>query len=238
MKFELSLCVFVCAILIFAQAWAQFGTDTVKTAKGDLKITFLGHASLLFECGGKIIYVDPASEADYTKLPKADAVLITHGHGDHFNANNIKAVSKSGTVYLMNGSTAAQFSGAAAVKSGDKRTESGFPIEAVPAYNIVNSRYHPKGEGIGYVIDFNGTRVYIAGDTENIPEMKELKNIDIAFLPMNLPYTMTPEMVVDAAKMFKPKKLYIYHYRGSDTEKLKTLMKDVPGVELVIRKMY
>jgi L-ascorbate metabolism protein UlaG (beta-lactamase superfamily) len=236
MRLEASLLGCLCILLIFAQAGAQFSADTIKTAKGDLKITFLGHASLLFEYGGKAVYADPAAAADYAKLPKADIILITHEHSDHLNPGNIKTLSKQGTVVIAN--RAAQLQGAVVMKNGDTRTEMEFPIEAVPAYNIVRSQYHPKGNGNGYVITFGDKRIYIAADTENIPEMKALKNIEIAFLPMNLPYTMTPENVVDAVKLFKPKILYIYHYRGSDTEKLQTLMKDVPGVELRIRKMY
>ena len=115
-------------------------------------------------------------------------------------------------------------------------------IEAVPAYNIVHMRsegvpYHGKGVGNGYVIKFSDKKVYVAGDTENIPEMKSLDKIDIAFLPMNLPYTMTPEMAADAAKAFNPKTLYPYHYGETDTSKIVSLMKDVPGVEVRIRKL-
>jgi L-ascorbate metabolism protein UlaG (beta-lactamase superfamily) len=118
----------------------------------------------------------------------------------------------------------------------------GLKIEAVPAYNIVHKRdsgqpFHPKGIGNGYIITFGDKRVYIAADTENIQEMKELKGIDIAFLPMNLPYTMTPEMVADAAKAFKPKILYPYHYGETDTSKLLNLLKDSKEIEVRIRKM-
>jgi L-ascorbate metabolism protein UlaG (beta-lactamase superfamily) len=128
------------------------------------------------------------------------------------------------------------------VRPGDKRTVSGVPIEAVAAYNLVHMRspgtpYHPKGDGNGYVITFADRRVYIAGDSENTPEMKALRNIDVAFLPMNLPYTMTPEMLADAAKAFRPKILYPYHFGETDTQKLARLMKDEKGTEVRIRDL-
>jgi L-ascorbate metabolism protein UlaG (beta-lactamase superfamily) len=128
------------------------------------------------------------------------------------------------------------------MKNNEVKTIRGLPIEAVPAYNIVHMRspgnpFHPKGVGNGYVITFNDTKVYIAADTENIPEMKELSGIDIAFLPMNLPYTMTPEMVADAARMFTPKVLYPYHFGETDTSKLVDLLKDDKEIEVRIRDM-
>ena len=128
------------------------------------------------------------------------------------------------------------------MKNGDVKTIGGLKIEAVPAYNLVHKRpngspYHPKGSGNGYIITFGDKRVYVAGDTENVPEMKKLKNIDIAFLPMNLPYTMTPEMVADAAKAFKPRILYPYHFGETDTSKLVALLKDAKGIEVRIRQM-
>lgn len=128
------------------------------------------------------------------------------------------------------------------MKNNEVKTVKGLPIEAVPAYNIVHMRspgnpFHPKGVGNGYVITFNDTKVYVAADTENIPEMKELSGIDVAFLPMNLPYTMTPEMVADAARMFNPKILYPYHFGETDTSKLVDLLKDDKEIEVRIRDM-
>jgi L-ascorbate metabolism protein UlaG (beta-lactamase superfamily) len=131
--------------------------------------------------------------------------------------------------------------GARAMKAGDTESIENIVVEAVEAYNIVNERapgqpFHPKGEGVGYILSFGGKRIYVAGDTENTPEMKSLKNIDIAFLPMNLPYTMTPEMVADAAKAFKPKILYPYHFGETDTDKLVILLKD-SGIDVRIRNL-
>jgi L-ascorbate metabolism protein UlaG (beta-lactamase superfamily) len=128
------------------------------------------------------------------------------------------------------------------MSNGDEKTVAGLKIEAVPAYNLVHKRdtgqpFHPKGVGNGYIITFGDKKVYVAGDTENTPEMKGLKGIDIAFLPMNLPYTMTPEMVADAAKAFKPKVLYPYHTGETDLSKLTQLMKGTDGVEVRVRKM-
>ena len=128
------------------------------------------------------------------------------------------------------------------MKNGEVKTVKGLKIEAVPAYNIISKRdggepYHPKGNGNGYVITFGGKRVYVAGDTENTPEMKALKDIDIAFLPMNLPYTMSPEMAAEAARAFRPKVLYPYHYGNTDVKQLAELLKGEQGIEVRIREM-
>jgi len=226
-----------------ATAQKAFETDTLQTSAGDLKITFLGHGTLMLNFGGKIIHVDPYGDvADYTKLPKADLILITHEHRDHLDAKALGSIRKDKTVVVANPASAKQTEGAMVMKNGDVKTVEGLKIEAVPAYNIVHKRdtgepFHPKGIGNGYVITFGDKRVYIAGDTENIPELKDRKNIDIAFLPMNLPYTMTPEMVADAAKAIGPKILYPYHYGETDTSKLVSLLKGSPGIEVRIRKM-
>jgi L-ascorbate metabolism protein UlaG (beta-lactamase superfamily) len=217
--------------------------DVIKTEEGDLKITFIGHGTLMFTWQGKVIHVDPVSrETDYTKLPKADLVLITHEHGDHLDLKALNLIRKDGTEIILTKTCAEQVSGGLVMNNGDVRTVDGLKIEAVPAYNIVHKRpdgspFHPKGRGNGYVVTFGKTRVYIAGDTEDIPEMKNLKKIDIAFLPMNLPYTMTPEMVADAARAFSPKILYPYHYGQTDPKELVDLLKDDEGIEVRIRKM-
>ena len=218
-------------------------SDTFKTAKGDLVVSFVGHGTLMMSYGGKIIHVDPVSaEADYAKLPKADMILITHEHFDHLDLKAVNSIKTVGTKIVGTPDVARQIPGAVVMKNGDTQLLDGLTIEAVPAYNIVNMRepgkpFHPKGIGNGYIVIFGDKRVYIAGDTENTPEMKRLKEIDIAFLPMNLPYTMTPEMVADAAKAFRPKILYPYHYGETDTAKLTLLLKDEKGIDLRIRKM-
>ena len=207
-------------------------SDTIKTSKGDLIISFLGHGSLMMSWGGKIIHVDPvSSEADYAKLPKADLILITHEHFDHLDLNAVGHIKTAATKIVGSPEVAGQIPGIVVMKNGDRQTVDGLPIEAVPAYNIVHMRapgkpFHPKGIGNGYIVTFGDKRLYVAGDTENIPEMKQLRAIDIAFLPMNLPYTMTPEMVAEAAKMFNPRILYPYHYGNTDAKLLLPLVDD------------
>ncbi|MEJ2617812.1 MAG: MBL fold metallo-hydrolase [Ignavibacteriaceae bacterium] len=237
------LLVFSLLGMISVSAQEQFEKDTISTNDGDLVITFIGHASLIFNFNNMVIHVDPFSRlADYSSLPKADLILITHEHGDHCDPEAVKQISTKNTAIVLTEACTSKISDGIVMKNGDVKTVKGIKIEAVPAYNIVHKRdnggpFHPKGVGNGYVIHFGDKKVYIAGDTENIPEMKELKNIDIAFLPMNLPYTMTPEMVAEAVKSFMPKILYPYHYGETDVSKIVDLMKDTKGVEVRIRKM-
>jgi L-ascorbate metabolism protein UlaG (beta-lactamase superfamily) len=220
-----------------------FASDVIKTSSGDLKITFIGHASLIFTFNGKRFYVDPFSSlADYALLPKADVIVITHEHRDHLDPVAIEKIRTGKTTIVLTETGAKKFSGGMVMKNGDTQIVDGVKIEAVPAYNIIHKRdtgelFHPKGTGNGYILTFGDKRVYVAGDTENIPEMAELQNIDIAFLPMNLPYTMTPEMTAAAAKIVRPKILYPYHYGATDTSLLVGLLKDEKGIEVRIRKM-
>jgi L-ascorbate metabolism protein UlaG (beta-lactamase superfamily) len=231
------------AFVVSVAAQEKFEMDTIKTSAGDLKITFIGHGTLIFAFGGKIIHVDPFSEmADYNKLPKADIILLTHEHRDHLDLKALNSVRTEKTIIVLTKTCAKQVEGGIVMDNGDVKTVEGLKVEAVPAYNIIHKRdtgqpFHPKGIGNGYIITFGDKRVYVAGDTENIPEMKELKGINIAFLPMNLPYTMTPDMVADAAKAFKPKILYPYHLGETDTSKLLDLLKTTKEIEVRIRKM-
>ncbi|HPD15887.1 MAG TPA: MBL fold metallo-hydrolase [Planctomycetota bacterium] len=221
----------------------MFETDTLKTSLGDLKITFIGHGTLMFALGDTIIHVDPVSaEADYSKMPKADLILITHEHFDHLDPAAVAAIRKPATTILLTAKCAAKLTGGTIMKNGDTREVGRLKVEAVPAYNITHKRpsgdpFHPRGEGNGYVVTFGDTRVYIAGDTENTPEMKTLKDIAVAFLPMNLPYTMTPEMVADAARAFRPRILYPYHFGKTDTAELVKLLADEKGIEVRLRKL-
>lgn len=241
----LQLFINVLLLVMVLSAFAQkgFETDIIKTSAGDLKITFVGHGTLMFNFGGKVIHVDPYSIlADYNVLPKADLILLTHEHRDHLDLKALNMVRTKKTVVVLTETCAKQVQGGIVMMNGDVKTVEGFKIEAVPAYNIVHKRetgqpFHPKGVGNGYIITFGGKRVYVAGDTENIPEMKGLKNIDVAFLPMNLPYTMTPEMVAEAAKAFRPKILYPYHFGETDTSKVVSLLKGTPEIEVRIRNM-
>lgn len=235
--------VFVMILAFSVTAQGQFEKDVIKTSAGDLEITFIGHGTLMFTFGGKVIHVDPVSRyGDYSGLPKADMILITHEHGDHLDPKLIKDLRTEKTVLVLTEACTKKIEGGTVMKNGDVQTIEGLKIEAVPAYNLVHKRdngqpFHPKGNGNGYVLTFGDKRVYVAGDTENTPEMKALEGIDCAFLPMDLPYTMTPEMVADAAKAFKPKILYPYHYGDTDTSQLVDLLKDTPEIEVRIRKM-
>ena len=233
------------SLVLTVQAGAKesFETDFIDTGDGALMVTFIGHGTLMFQYNGAVIHVDPVSrEADYTQMPAADLVLITHEHGDHLDPQALGQISKDGTVIVLNANSAEKAGGGMVMKNGEVKTVKGLKIEAVPAYNIISKRdggepYHPKGNGNGYVITFGGKRVYVAGDTENTPEMKALKDIDIAFLPMNLPYTMSPEMAAEAARAFRPKVLYPYHYGNTDVKQLAELLKGEQGIEVRIREM-
>ena len=226
-----------------AAVQAQPMTDVLPTAAGELQMTFIGHGSLMFTFNRKVIHVDPYGKlTDYAKLPKADVLLITHEHPDHLDLDAIRMIRTTNTAVVLTARCAARVDGGLVMKNGDRQLVSGLRIEAVPAYNIVHQRgdgqpFHPRGDGNGYILTFGAERVYVAGDTENIPEMKALRGIAVAFLPMNLPYTMTPEMVADAARAFKPRILYPYHFGNTEPSKLKALLKDVPDIEVRIRSM-
>ncbi|MBF0227603.1 MAG: MBL fold metallo-hydrolase [Desulfobacterales bacterium] len=217
-----------------------FEKDIIKTSEGDLEITFIGHASMMMKWHEKIIHIDPYSAlADYNGLPKADLILITHHHRDHLDEKAINSIKTDKTEFILAEMCFNQLKYGKVMKNGDNTVYENVKIEAIPAYNIVHKRdtgelYHPKGEGNGYILTFGDKRVLIGGDTENTSEIKALEKIDYAFLPMNLPFTMTPEMVADAVKAFKPKVLYPYHYSNTDPNKLLELLKDI---EIRIRKM-
>ena len=224
-------------------AQERFETDVIKTSAGDLEITFIGHGTLMFNFGGKIIHVDPWTQLDdYSNMPKADLILLTHEHRDHLDLKAIEILRTENTDVVLTPTCSNQVKDGIVMNNGDVRIVKDLKIEAVPAYNIVHMRskgvpFHPKGVGNGYVITFGDKRVYVAGDTENTPEMTVLTDIDIAFLPMNLPYTMTPEMVASATRAFNPKILYPYHYGETDTSNILELLKDVNQTEVRIRKM-
>jgi L-ascorbate metabolism protein UlaG (beta-lactamase superfamily) len=244
MKILVCLALFLLGATPFAAgAQESFDTDTFRTGDRTLEITFIGHGTLMLIWGEVVVHVDPVGRyADYTKLPKADLIVVTHEHGDHLDAEVIETISKEGTRLVYTALCANRVPGGMVMANDDRREECGIGIEAVPAYNLVHMRsgdnpYHPRGNGNGYVLTFGEVRVYVAGDTENTPEMKALENIDIAFLPMNLPYTMTPEMVADAARAFRPRILYPYHYGNTDPQELVRLLQDEPDIEVRIRDL-
>ena len=224
-------------------AQESFETDTIKTSGGDLKITFIGHGSLLFAYNQLQIYVDPFGQlADFNLLPKADLIFITHQHQDHFDSAAIEKLRMPNTQIFLNAACRPAPPGSRVLQNKDRINVQGIDVAVVPAYNIVNLResgvpYHPRGEGNGYVFTFADMLVYVAGDTENIPEMAQLKNIAVAFLPMNLPYTMTPEMAAQAARSFKPRILYPYHFGNTDPQQLTRLLAGETGITVRIRKM-
>jgi L-ascorbate metabolism protein UlaG (beta-lactamase superfamily) len=236
----LTLIIIAMTVPVYTQA--PPASDNITTSAGVVEMHFIGHGSLMFKTGSSIIYIDPVrSSGNYADYPKADIILVTHEHGDHLDVSLISELQKQGTIVFCNDISAAKVSGAIALKAGDRKDVKNIIIEAVPAYNIVNERgpgqpFHPKGAGIGFILTIGEKRFYIAGDTENTPEMKALRNIDVAFLPMNLPYTMTPAMVADAAQAFKPKILYPYHFGETNTNEIVKLLKDT-GIEVRIRNL-
>jgi L-ascorbate metabolism protein UlaG (beta-lactamase superfamily) len=242
-KISFLLLLFIMTFTFSADAMEPFETDIIKTSDGDLKITFIGHGTLMFSFDQQIIHVDPFSKvADYSKLLKADVILITHEHFDHLDLKALEQIRTEKTKVVLTAACSKQVKNGIIMKNGDVQTVNGLKIESTPAYNLVHKRdngqpFHPKGVGNGYIITFGDRRVYVAGDTENIPEMKSLREIDCAFLPMNLPYTMTPEMVADAAKAFQPNILYPYHFGNTDTSKLLILLQDQKEIEVRIRNM-
>jgi L-ascorbate metabolism protein UlaG (beta-lactamase superfamily) len=219
---------------------ADFTSDRFPTSAGELEITFIGHGTLMAAWNGRIVHIDPVSaEADYGRMPKADLILVTHEHPDHLDPAAIAAVRKPETLLIYTAACSRKDPGGRILGNGETLTAAGIGIEAVPAYNILRERapglpFHPKGVGNGYVLTFGNLRVYVAGDTEGIPEMKNLKQIDIAFLPMNLPYTMKPEEAAAAARSFQPKILYPYHYGDTDPTRLPGLLEG-SGIEVRIR---
>ncbi len=220
-------------------AWG-FERDNFSADSKQLVIEFIRHGTLMIRYGDLVIHVDPVGQyADYGKLYKADIVLVTHEHQDHFDPKAISQIEKKGTSIILNQAARDQLSRGQALRNGDSTVVKGIRIKAVPAYNTTEGRdrFHPKGRDNGYILTIGGKRIYIAGDTEDIPEMTDLKDIDIAFLPMNQPYTMTPAQVVRAARMIRPQILYPYHYGDTDTSVLPEMLKDMPDLEVRIRSL-
>ena len=211
--------------------------QTFETSAGAVKITPIYHASLLIEAAGKVIYVDPARPGDFKGLPPADLILITDIHPDHMDPSTISMISKPATEIMAPPAVVKTVTSASPISNGETKTWGGWTIDAIPMYNIKRgpspgALYHDKGRGNGYVLTFGGKRFYFSGDTENIPEMRALKNIDVAFVCMNLPYTMPPEEAAEAVKAFHPKIVIPYHYRGSD---LSVFEKDLQGTGIEVR---
>jgi len=213
-----------------------------ETSAGTVNLTPLYHASMLLEAGGKNIYVDPAEPVKFSGLPKADLILITDIHGDHMDPDSIAAISKPGTQIFAPPAVVKTVTSATAISNGETKGWEGWTIEAIPMYNLKRGPapgklYHDKGRGNGYVLTYGGKRFYISGDTEGVPEMRALKNIDVAFMCMNLPYTMPPDEAADAVKAFHPKVVIPYHYKDSDLTVFENGLKGT-GIEVKLLDWY
>ena len=229
----LVFCLFNLSSLAHSATQAQ----VFPTPAGPVTITPLNHASTLIEAGGKTIYLDPAKPVKWSERPKADLIVITDIHGDHMDPDSIKEISKAGTEILAPAAVVQTVTSAKPLANGESKTWGGWTIEAVPAYNLKRGPapgklFHDKGRGNGYVLTYGGKRFYFSGDTEGVPEMRALKNIDVAFVCMNLPYTMPPDEAADAVKAFHPKVVIPYHYRGSD---LGVFQKGLEGTGIEVR---
>jgi len=236
----------VSMVIVPAALWAQSSTTMIPAAGGDITITAIQHAGVQVEHAGKVIQVDPA-QGDFSKAKQADLVLVTDIHGDHLNPDLIAKVRKSGAPVVMPAAVQSQAGDKIpapieVMANGQTRTIAGISIEAVPMYNMqrgpsAGQLFHTKGRGNGYIVTLGGKRVYFAGDTECTPEVKALKNIDVAFIPMNLPYTMPPSEAADCVRAFKPKVAIPYHFQGQKPEEFQDALKG-SGVEVRILNWY
>lgn len=230
------------ALTVPSLVWTAASPDSFQTSAGPVAVTPIQHASLALAAGGKLIYIDPSPERLFTGRPKADLILITDIHGDHMNAAAVSSLKKEGTHIIAPAAVAKTITDAEVLSNGQKTTWEGWSIEAIPMYNTKRGPasgklYHDKGRGNGYVLTYGGKRFYIAGDTESIPEMRELRNIDVAFVPMNLPFTMTPAEAAEAVKEFHPHVVFPYHYRNGDGSQadLKEFVAGLSGTGIEIR---
>ena len=243
---KLIFCLVAVLGLTTACAQKSYEVDEFTTKSGKtVKFHALMHACIRIEMDGKEIQIDPVAKlgdrtVDYAAMPKADYIFVTHEHGDHYDAKSIKQLTGEKTQLVMNKRCADMY-GAGKVmvrsalgtlrsaKNGDKLQLADISVEAVPAYNYTegHTQFHPKGRDNGYILTIDGLRIYIAGDTEDIPEMSKIKDIDIAFLPCNQPYTMTPDQLIRAAKVIKPKVLFPYHYGQTDLSGVPAQLKDI-----------
>ncbi len=237
-------------VLTATPAFSELAKDTIAIEGGELTVFPIDHATFVMTGGGKIIYVDPVGGAEaFGDFEPPDLILITHIHGDHTSAETMQAISADSTAVVVPATVAEKLGKDVPgtihiLANGESLDWAGIKIEAVPAYNLAEERrgFHPKGRDNGYVVTIGGKRVYIAGDTEDIPEMRALENIDAAFVCMNLPYTMTVERAADAVLEFAPKIVYPYHYRGaegmSDLDAFKKAVAGNPEIEVRLLEWY
>ena len=220
--------------------------DVITNSGGNVIIHPINHATFAMAWSNKVIYADPVGGANrFDGLPRPDLILLTHAHGDHFSVETLQAVAGEKTLLVVPASVASLLpeklrAQTTVMTNGETKIVAGINFEAVAAYNTTpaHAQYHPKGVGNGYVVTLGGRRVYVSGDTEDIPELRALKNIDVAFVCVNQPYTMTETQAADAVRAFKPKIVYPYHSRGSDMEKFKSLVGTDSGIEVRLRNWY
>ena len=227
---------------VVASAQAKRPVQEFETSAGVVKVTPIQHASLTIEASGQVVHIDPWSSGNYEGLPPADLILVTDIHGDHLDPKMVQKLSKPGTVILAPAAVAETVKNATVIHNGETKTAGPFNIEAVPMYNIKRGPspgklFHDKGRGNGYIVTYGGKRFYFSGDTEGTAEMRALKNIDVAFVCMNLPYTMPPDEAADAVRAFHPKIVYPYHYRGSDLSVFERALAGT-GIEVRILDWY
>jgi len=221
----------------------QLTTDHLPAEGGNIDITPLQHATLSLVYGDTTIFIDPWSQAPLPAGAEADLVLVTDVHGDHFDAAAIRRVSSPETVVVAPPAVAKDLPGAIRLENGQTQTFAGISVEAVPMYNLKRGPepgklFHDRGRGNGYLLSLGGKRVYISGDSECTSEMRALKNVDVAFVCMNLPYTMPPEEAAECVKAFHPKIVYPYHYRGSDLSVFQQALSSETGIEVRLREWY
>ena len=237
------ICLLATLGMLSACGQGKYEADEFTTQSGKtVKIHALMHSSIRIEYNGREIEIDPCSKlskrtVDYTALPKADIILVTHEHYDHYDSATIALLSKENTQLIMNRRCAELYGSGTVMVNGDRlQLAEDISVEAVPAYNTTEGRekFHPKGRDNGYILTLDGLRIYLAGDTEDIPEMSGIKDIDVAFLPCNQPYTMTPEQLVRAARIVKPRVLFPYHYGQTNVSGIPTQLQG-EGIDVRIR---
>jgi L-ascorbate metabolism protein UlaG (beta-lactamase superfamily) len=227
-------------------ASGQSRSDQLETSQGPLTVVPISHATLALRWNKLTIYVDPVGGVEAFKgLPQPDLILVTDIHGDHLNVDTLTAIRAETTKIVAPAAVAEKLPDALSqatrvLANGEEADVLGVAIRAVPMYNLTPERlkFHAKGRGNGYVLTLGDRRVYLSGDTEDIPEMRALKGIDVAFLCMNLPYTMTVEQAASAAREFRPKIVYPYHYRGSDIDQFRRLVGSDLDIEVRLREWY